>query len=88
MAIIMRGGSSGMRSGDYLAPTPNAGIPQPVLNTASYAPCQANITWVADNPKHQHIQHSTADFMPQCGMLVPNSTDTQQQDISGIEPNI
>lgn len=88
MGVIMRGGSSGMRSGDYLAPVQDAGVPQPVLNTASNTPCQANIIWVADNPKHQHVQHSTPDFMPQCASLVPNSTDTQQQDISGIGPNI
>jgi hypothetical protein len=88
MAIIMRGGSSGMRSGDYLAPTPNYGVPQPVLNTASTQDCDANVHWYTENYRAQHVMHKTPDFMPRCGGLVPNSTDTQQQDISGIEPNI
>ena len=87
MAVIMRGGSSGMRMGDFLAPVPDAGVPQPVLNTAA-SDCGSIVEWVADNPRHMHFQHQTPDFLPMCGTVPENSTDVQQQDISGIVPNI
>ena len=87
MTINFKGGSSGMRSMDALAPTPDYGVPQPVLNTA--ADCnQGNIVWYTEGWKANHVMHSTPDFMPQCGHEVPTSTDCQQQDISNIQPNI
>jgi len=87
MAVIMRGGSSGMRSGDYLPQVPDYGVPQPVIDT-SKGDCGSIVEWVADNPRHLHFQHQTPDFLPMCGTVPENSTDVQQQDISNIQPNI
>lgn len=87
MAVIMRGGSSGMRSGDYLPQVPDYGVPQPVIDTAC-ADCGSNVLFVANSPKQPHLMHHVPDFLPEGGTIPENSTDVQQQDISNIQPNI
>ena len=83
MPVIFKGGSSGM-SQDYKASSP-AMVPQPVLNTASMTSSENGVYWYGSEVKRPSASTATPDFMPVCCTEAPaNSTDIQQQDISGI----
>ena len=84
MPVVFKGGTSGM-SQDYKANTPNSGVPQPVINTASMSSSENGVYFYGSEVKRPSASTATPDFMPVCCSPEPqNSTDVQQQDISGL----
>ena len=85
MAVVFKGGSSGNR-GDYGAPTPDTGAPQPILRTQTSGQEPANVHFQAASfsVKVDPEETATPDFMPTGGTFPESSSDICQQDIEGI----
>lgn len=85
MPVIFNGGTSGTRSADFSAPTPDRGYAQPVLDTSSSNNSESGVYFASEDVQRKNHYTLTPDFMPKCCTPHPeNSTDIQQQDISGL----
>lgn len=85
MPVNFTGGPSGMRSGDFFGPGPAKVHAQPVLNTATNTDSESGVYFASDDIQRKNHYTLTADFMPKCCSPHPeDSTDVQQQDISGL----
>ena len=60
--VVMKGGTSGCRH-DYLAPVPDSGMSQPVLDTATSAGVPSTIQMPGGTAGHGHFS-GLPDFMP------------------------
>lgn len=78
MTVIMKGGTSGMRSGDFLAPVPDSGSAQPIQRTE-------NNTIAGNYQFTQTTGNREADATPPMptGGGMATGSDLEQPDISG-----
>ena len=60
--VVMRGGTSGCRH-DYLAPVPDSGMSQPVLDTATSAGVPSTVQMTGGQAGHDYFS-GIAEFMP------------------------
>lgn len=73
MGVVMKGGNSGCRE-DYLAPVPDSGSPQPVLDTSTSGPVPSTVVMCPGG------SGSDEDFcaqMPTGGTIPQGSTDIE-----------
>lgn len=81
MTVVMKGGNSGNRE-DALAPVPDGGASQPVLDTSTGS---GKVTGAVHYQSHDFQNkvymptHATPDFLPTGGTIPEGSTDVQEQ---------
>ena len=86
MGVVMKGGTSG-NSQDYLAPTPNSGSPQPLLDTGMSGSEPSTVVLMGHMVSGHRENSNPSSMLPAGGTIPTGSTDIGQQDIAGLGPN-